>query len=147
MLHVALQAYRGGNHVTVFGNMPDTFAGGTLDVRQIGTAIPVRTWGSTLLAGAVGTRPTMLAGAVVTTLVIAPANIPTVLAASPATGDFTVAWCTRAVLPLITVHCWRVWGSLDWGCPNIKSADAWACNVPHARLCIKVNALGETVDT
>ena len=99
------------------------------------------------MAGTFRYWPTMLAGAVVVTLVIAPANGPTVLVSSPAAGGVTIACGTLAVLPLITVHHWRVWGSLDRGWPNIESADAWACNIPHARLCILVNALGKTVDT
>ncbi len=119
MLHVALQAYHGGKHVTVFGNVPDTFAGGTLDVRQIGTAIPVRTWGSTLLAGTVGARPAMVTGMVVTMLFIAPDTVPTVLITSPTTGDFTIAQCTWAVMPLKSVHRCGVWETLDLGCPNI----------------------------
>ena len=51
MLHGALQASHRGKHVTVFGNVPNTFAGGTLDVRQIGTAIPVRTGGVHVVGG------------------------------------------------------------------------------------------------
>ena len=100
-----------------------------------------------MLTGVVGARPTMLAGVVVTTLVIAPANGPTVLVTSLAAGCVTIACGTLAVMPLIPVHHWRVWGSLDRGWPNIESADAWACNIPQARLCILVNALGKTVDT
>ncbi len=113
MLLVVLQAYRGGKHVTVFGNVPDTFAGVTLHVRQIGAAVPVRTWGSTLLAGTVGARPAMLAVTVVATLFIAPAIVPTVPVTSPTPSDFTVARCTRAVLPPKTVHHWGVWETLD----------------------------------
>jgi len=127
--------------------MSDTFTGSTLDIRQIGTAIPVRTWGSTALAGTVRRGPTMLAGAVVVPVVIAPTNGPTVLVTSLAAGCVTIVCGTLAVLPLIPVHHWRVRESLDRGWPNIKSADVWACNIPHARLSILVNALGETVDT
>ena len=114
MFHVALEAYRGGKHVSVFGNMSDTFTGGTLDIRQIGTAIPVRAWGSTALTRTVRDWRTMLAGTIVVALVFAPVNGPTFLVSSPIAGG------TLAVLPLITVHHWRVWGSLDRGWPNIN---------------------------
>jgi hypothetical protein len=127
--------------------MPDTFTGGTLDIRQIGTAIPVRAWGSTALARTVRDWSTMVTGGIVVTLVFTPANGPTFRVSSPAAGGVTIACGTLTVLPLITVRHWRVWGSLDRRWPNIESADAWACNIPHARLCILVNALGETVDT
>ena len=132
VFHVTLEAYRGGKHVAVLGNMPDTFTGGTLDIRQIGTAIPVRAWGSTALARTVRDWPTMLAGTIVVALVFAPANSPTFLVSSPTAGGITIACGTLTVLPFITVHHWRVWGSLDRGWPNIDSADAWACNIPHA---------------
>jgi hypothetical protein len=99
--------------------MPDTFAGVTLNVRQIGAEIPVRTWGSTLLAGTVSARPAMLAGTVVATLFIATAIVSTVPVTSPTTGDFTIARCIRAVLPPKSVHRCGVWETLDLGYPNI----------------------------
>jgi hypothetical protein len=99
--------------------MSDTFTGGTLDIRQIRTAIPVRSWWSTALAGTIRYWAAMLEGAVVVALIHAPTNGPTVLVASPAAGGVTIPCGILAVLPLITVYHWRVWRALDRGWPNI----------------------------
>jgi hypothetical protein len=60
----------------------------------------------------------MVTGTVVTMLFIALGNIPMVLVTSPTTGDFMITWCTRAVLPIKSVHRCGVWETLDLECPN-----------------------------
>ncbi len=113
MLHITLEAYHGGKHVTVFRDVPDTLAGITLNVSQVRAAIPVRSWGSSLLAGTV--FATLLVGTVI---------VPAVPVTSSAAGEVTFARCSRAVLTPESEHRRGVQGTLDLGCPNIDSTEA-----------------------
>ena len=135
MLHITLEAYHGGEHVTVFCDVPDAFAGITLDVGQVRAAIAVRSWGSPLLTGTV-----------FAVVLVATANVPVDAVTSAAAGVVTVARCTRSVLTPEAEHRRGVRGTLDLGCTTIDSTEARAHDVSQARLGILMNAFSKSMD-
>jgi hypothetical protein len=100
-----------------------------------------------LLAGSVVVESTLLAGTVGAALLVATAILPTVPVKSSTAGDLTFTRRSWVVLTPESVNLQGVGGALNLGCPNIDLTEAWAHNVPQARLCILVNSLSKSVDT